>query len=132
MLVVSPNDLSLPDYLTAGSLGAFSLQFNVSVVNQYGEAVTGVEICTIACNSGIFVLQQGTANIYTGILTREAVLKAKDEVPVVEDRMIGGMKFMPRHPRHLGRAMPPAKMIGGAPSGGAMSAGGRGRMAGMY
>jgi hypothetical protein len=134
MFMVSPTDLSLPDYLTSGSLGAFQLQFQVSVYNQFDETVPNVELCVIACNSGIFVLQQGTANVYTGILTREAVLKAKEQKPVDdEDRMIGGANFlnssMAKHKRHV------KHMSAGAMSGGAVSAGARpamSRLHGMY
>ena len=135
VFIVSPTDLSLPDYLTAGSLGAFQLQFEASVYNQFNEVVN-VELCVVACNSGIFVLQQGTANIYTGILTREAVLASKKEEPMEEpDRMIGGKllnRGMVRHPRHLGMKMASApRAMGGAMSAGAMSAG-RSRLSGMY
>jgi hypothetical protein len=135
VFIVSPTDLSLPDYLTAGSLGAFQLQFEASVYNQFNEVVN-VELCVVACNSGIFVLQQGTANIYTGILTREAVIASKKERPVDEpDRMIGGKllnRGMVRHPRHLGmKMMAGPREMGGAMSAGAMSAG-RSRLSGMY
>ena len=135
VFIVSPTDLSLPDYLTAGSLGAFQLQFEASVYNQFNEVVN-VELCVVACNSGIFVLQQGTANIYTGILTREAVLASKSQEPTGEpDRMIGGKllnRGMVRHPRHLGMKMMTApRAVGGAMSAGAMSAG-RSRLSGMY
>jgi hypothetical protein len=135
VFIVSPTDLSLPDYLTAGSLGAFQLQFEASVYNQFNEVVN-VELCVVACNSGIFVLQQGTANIYTGILTREAVLASKSQEPTDEpDRMIGGKllnRGMVRHPRHLGmKMMAGPREMGGAMSAGAMSAG-RSRLSGMY
>jgi hypothetical protein len=129
MLVVSPTDLSLPDTLSAGSLGAFSLQFTAQVFNQFDVAVDHLELCVIACNSGIMVLSQGTTNIYTGMLTMEAVSAAKAQQPVlVPDRMVGGMlsRGMACHPRKFG-------MVGAAMSAGAMSAGAvRSRLAGMY
>lgn len=138
LFVVSPTDLSLPDMLSCGSLGAFSLQFNVQVFNQFDAAVPSVELCVIACNSGIMTLSQGTASLYTGLLTREAVLAAKQaEVSDEPSRMIGGMlsRGLARHPRVSGVM----KRIGGAMSAGAMSAGamsagavGRPRLAGMY
>jgi hypothetical protein len=127
MLVVSPTDLSISDNLSCGSLGAFSFQFNAQVFNQFGVAVQA-ELCVIACNSGIMVLNQGTTNIYTGMLTRDAVSAAKDTVPVaLPDRMVGGMlnRGLMVHPRRLG-------MVGAALSAGAASAGRMGRLAGMY
>jgi hypothetical protein len=131
MLVISPIDLSLPDNLSCGSLGAFSLQFRCDVFNQFDVAVPNVELCVIACNSGIMVLSQGTTNIYTGMLTREAVGMAKDQKPVVmPDRMVGGFlaRGLAMHPRRFGH------MSGAAMSAGAMSAGSaaKSRLAGMY
>jgi len=133
MFIVSPADLSLPDYLSSGSLGAFQLQFNAQVFNQFDEAIQ-VEICVIAANSGIFVLQQGTCSVYTGILTREAVLAAKSQQSTQsDDRMIGGMlsRGLARHPND-----PMVRMRGAAMSAGAMSAGAnlgmKSRLHGMY
>jgi hypothetical protein len=125
MLVVSPTDLSLPDNLSCGSLGAFSFQFNAQVFNQFGVAVQA-ELCVIACNSGIMVLDQGTTNIYTGMLTRDAVSAAKATTPVVmPDRMVGGML-------NRGLMMHPRRFMGGAMSAGAMSAGVKSKLASMY
>jgi hypothetical protein len=128
MFIVSPTDLSLPDNLSCGSLGAFSLQFTAQVYNQFGVGVAA-ELCVIACNSGIMVLNQGTAAIYTGILTRDAVDRAKREKAVVlPDRMVGGMlnRAMGMHPRRFG-------MMGSALSAGAMSAGAKmSKLSGMY
>jgi hypothetical protein len=131
MFVVSPSDLSLPDYLSSGSLGAFQLNFQATVYNQFNEVVP-VELCVIACNSGIWVTQQGTCSAYTGILTREAVLSSKTHHSTqAEDRMIGGnmlSRSVARHPMESRR--------GGAMSGGAMSGGAtlgmKSKLHGMY
>ena len=116
-----------PDNLSCGSLGAFSLQFTAQVYNQFGVAVPA-ELCVIACNSGIMVLNQGTAAVYTGVLTRDSVDRAKREKAVViPDRMIGGMlnRAMGMHPRRFG-------MMGSALSAGAASAGKMSKLSGMY
>ncbi len=129
MLVLSPTDLSLPDNLSSGSLGAFSVQFQVQVYNQFDVQVNNVELCVIACNSGIMVLNQGTTNIYTGMLTRDAVMSAKSSKPVeLPDRMIGGMlsRGLARNPRLMGL------MRGSAMSAGALSAGAKSKLSGMY
>ena len=84
--------MSLPDYLTSGSLGNFNLQFSISVKNYSSGTITP-EICVIAVNSGLFVTQQGVSSVYTGILTKEAVLNAKDKEPVPSkqvERLVGG------------------------------------------
>jgi hypothetical protein len=134
LFVVSPTDLSLPDMLAPGSLGAFSLQFTAQVFNQFDAAAPAqVELCVIACNSGIMTLSQGTASLYTGLLTREAVLAAKQQEPSDEgSRMIGGRvgmlsRALARHPRMVSAVR--SYMKGGVPSAGSMSAG---RLSGMY
>lgn len=79
LLVLNPAyDLSLPDYITAGSLGNYNFQFSVGVSNQLGETITP-EMVTICVNSGIFTTQQGVSSVYTGILTKEMVLDAKSK-----------------------------------------------------
>lgn len=77
LLVVNPAyDLSLPDYITCGSLGNYNFQFTVQVANQFPDTITP-EICVICVNSGVFTTQQGVSAVYTGILTKEMVLDAK-------------------------------------------------------
>lgn len=79
LLVISPAyDLSLPDYLTCGSLGNYNFQFSVGVTNQFTSAISP-ELIVITANSGIFTTQQGVSSIYTGILTKEMVLDAKSK-----------------------------------------------------
>lgn len=77
LLVLNPAyDLSLPDYITCGSLGNYNFQFSCSVSNQYASSIQP-EIIVICVNSGIFTTQQGVSAVYTGILTKEMVLDAK-------------------------------------------------------
>ena len=66
------------DYISAGSIGNYSLQVKAQVYNQAGEAVPDGELVIIAINSGIVVLEQGVSSVFTGILTKEDVLKASD------------------------------------------------------
>lgn len=96
LLVLNPvRDFSLPSYLSSSSLGQYQLQMNVTFENQYPFAVTP-EIVIITCNSGVFATTQGTSAIYTGILSKEVVLKTKEQNPVphldsVEyKRLVGG------------------------------------------
>ena len=97
LLVVSPTDLSLPSYLAPGSLGNFQLSLTMSISNQSAAAVDA-ELVVIAVNSGFMVTQMGQSSVFTGILTREAVLDAKQQKPVSEakyHRLVGG-KLMNR------------------------------------
>lgn len=90
LILSPPYDLSLPDYLSSGSLGNFNFQIQLDVENQSFGSVTP-EICVITVNSGIFITQQGVSSVYSGLLTREQTLRTKGE-PVSEEpcRRIGG------------------------------------------
>jgi len=97
LLILSPAmDLSLPDYLSAGSIGQYNFQMSINVTNIEGETVTP-EICIICVNSGIFSTIAGSSNIYTGILTKQMVLDSKTSQESVDPvssaqykRMVGG------------------------------------------
>jgi len=134
LLVLAPvYDFSLPSYLSASSLGQYQFQFNMTVGNQYPFTITP-EICIITMNSGVFTTQQGTSQIFTGILTKEQVLRTKEQNPVPHlttteyDRLVGGklanrgmgnvLKMIRSRPklRHAG-------IDGGVSSGGVSSGG---------
>jgi len=97
LLVLSPAyDLSLPDFLSSGSIGQYNFQFSINVTNIEGETITP-EICIICVNSGIFTTVAGSSNIYTGVLTKQMVLDAKTNEEAVDpvssvqyNRMVGG------------------------------------------
>jgi hypothetical protein len=148
LLVLNPvYDFSLPSYLSSSSLGQYQFQFNMEVYNQYDFNVVQPEICIVTVNSGIFATQQGTSQIFTGILTKEQVLRTKEQNPVphldsVEyKRMVGGKLSN----RGMGSVLKMAKnkamsamdlakgmsgmvgngVIGGAITGGSISSGGK-------
>jgi len=136
LLVLNPSlDFSLPSYLSASSLGQYQFQFNINVTNQFPFSITP-EICIVTMNSGIFAIQQGTAQIFTGILTKQQVLQTKEQNPVPHletseyQRLVGGklgnlgmanvLKMVRERPllKHISHVM-----SGGATSGGVMSGG---------
>jgi hypothetical protein len=146
LLVLSPvMDFSLPSYLSASSLGQYQFQFNMSVTNQYGFAIAQPEICIITVNSGVFATQQGTSQIFTGILTKEQVLRTKEQNPVPHlasadyQRLVGGKlmnrgmgavaSFVKENPKLVSAVADMARRqmggihSGGQHSGGAMSGG---------
>jgi hypothetical protein len=98
VLVLNPAyDLSIPDYLSSGSLGAYNFQFQVTCENYHvTSASITPEIVVICANSGVFSTIAGSSNIYTGILTKSMVLDAKKEAaenPIMSsqyERMVGG------------------------------------------
>ena len=148
LLVLNPvYDFSLPSYLSSSSLGQYQFQFNLTVRNNYPYAVVP-ELCIVTVNSGLFATQQGTSQIFTGILTKEQVLQTKAQNPVPHldsqeyQRLVGG-KFgnmgmsnvmkMVRHYRKNKKGEMGGAISGGASSGGAISggvpSGGRHRLA---
>jgi hypothetical protein len=146
VLVLSPPyDLSLPNYISSGSLGNYNFQFSVTLACQYPQEIFDIfndsipiELCVVCVNSGIFSTQQGVSAVYTGILTKEMVLssvngqQASAMTSQETSRMIGGqmlngaltaIRGMRKH--HKGGAM------GMATSGGAMGTASSGGARGM-
>ena len=140
LLVMNPVfDFSLPSYLSASSLGQYQFQFNLRVKNQYDFTIQQPEICIITINSGIFATQQGTSQIFTGILTKEQVLRTKEQNPVPHlasdeyKRMVGGklqnrgmgslMKMVKDVPKMITGMKGMLPQMGAGASGGGMSGG---------
>jgi hypothetical protein len=95
LLVLNPvYDFNLPSYLSNSSLGQYNLYFTINVTNQFSTAIANPEICVVTINSGIFTTQLGTSIINTGILTKEDVLRTKNQAPTLDTsdhrRFIGG------------------------------------------
>jgi hypothetical protein len=69
------------DYIASGAIGNFNLQITGECRNQGADTLpaNSVELVIIAINSGIVVVEQGVSSVYTGILTKEDVLKASDQ-----------------------------------------------------
>jgi hypothetical protein len=137
LLVLNPAlDFSLPSFLSGGSLGQFSFQFNINVTNQFQQTISP-EICIITKNDGIFVTQQGTSVIYTAILDKQTVLRTKEQDPVLDwnhhQRLVGGRlsslglsalsKIVKYHKKNKSHSGYHDQETGGATSGGAMSGG---------
>lgn len=126
MLVLDPAlDLSLPDYITNGSLGNYNLQINVFCVNQYGATITP-EVIIMCVNDGIMTTVQGVSSTFTGIITKQMCLDAKAMKgisSVEEARMVGGKLH------NMSSLRKP--MCAGVMSAG-VSSGGKSRLAGLY
>ena len=143
LFVLDSSDLGLEDYLSGGSLGQFNLQMNVLVNNQFPYTVVKPELCIIVCNEGIFSTIAGSSSIMTGLLTRETVLRTKEQEPAVDTesfrRFVGGVmsnssmanaasligKHYRKMPTPLANAIMGSGASGGAASGGAASGGRR-------
>ena len=86
LLVLNPVfNFNLPAYLSSSSLGQYNLYFTINVSNQFASAIKNPEIVVVTTiNSGIFTTQLGSSIINTGILTKEDVLRTKNQAPVLD------------------------------------------------
>lgn len=89
------NHIELDDVFSAGSIGQFQLQFQLDIENYSNQAFAAndLEICLITMNSGVFVLERGTSQTYTAILSRSDVLSAKSQPGMSGSdvkRLVGG------------------------------------------
>ena len=84
------------DYLAPGSLGQFHLLVTLSVYNNepYQWSANQWELFIIPLNSGIYAIERGVANLYTGLLTKADVLAASEGQEAYTrgtiKRMVGG------------------------------------------
>jgi len=128
LLVLNPAfDLSLPDYISCGSLGNYNLQMTIGCVNQFGEVVPTPEIVIVCENCGIMTTMSGVSSCFTGVLTKEMVLNAKGLAAVssVDDRRMVGGRALDGHRFRAAKHMLGAASSGGQSSGGASSGGSR-------
>lgn len=88
--------IQLPeDFYSCGSLGNFNLQVKCTATNRtaVNYASGECELVIITLNSGVFVSERGTSQVFTGILTKQDVLDASSQVAVSKGsvrRLVGG------------------------------------------
>lgn len=90
--------IELDDVFAPGSIGQFQLQFQVDLLNYdtvaYGSANPEQwELVLITQNTGVFVLERGTSQTYTAILSRSDVLAASSQPGYSSSavkRLVGG------------------------------------------
>lgn len=95
LLVVKPAyNFNLPSFLSGGSLGQYGLQVTLQCTNRLGQSVTNPEMCVVTVQSGIMVTSQGSSSLYSGLLTKDMVLQAKQQKPVIDSstysNLVGG------------------------------------------
>lgn len=127
--------IELDDVFAPGSIGQFQLQFKLNLANYTQDNLTNnLEICLITMNSGVFVLERGTSQTYTAILSRSDVLSASAQPSYSGSEVArlvgGGWEDMFKSVKNiadkgLGYARQGCKMLGnGQPSGGGSPSGG--------
>lgn len=125
--------IELDDVFAPGSIGQFQLQFSVEIENLSGTAYAdNTELVLITMNTGVFVLERGTSQTYTAILSRSDVLsassmpgyKSSDVKRLVGGAMEDGYKSLVGLP-DLGAGQSGGGQSGGGQSGGGQSGGGQ-------
>lgn len=93
ILVLNPTyDFSLPSYLSGGSLGQFGFQINCQYANLTGVDLVNPDLEIIVVNSGVMYTQQGSSTVFSGMLTKQAVLDAKNSGPDIDSEDLRGMR----------------------------------------
>ena len=87
--------IELDDVFAPGSIGQFQLQFQVDINNFSTTAYNAGEweLVLITQNTGVFVIERGTSQTYTAILSRSDVLAASSQPGYKASdvvRMVGG------------------------------------------
>lgn len=83
--------LNEPALQAPGSIGQYNLQINVDYVNNTGADLTG-QIIIMVMNSGLIAINNGSAQVYSGVLSKQMCLDASMQTPVSHGdltRMIG-------------------------------------------
>ena len=73
LLVLSASDLHLPDFISNGSVGQFSFQFQLTIRNLDSVNITP-EMLVITENTGVFVTQSGQSSVMTSLMTKQTVM----------------------------------------------------------
>ena len=125
--------IELDDVFAPGSIGQFQLQFSVEIENASLTTYTdNCELVLITMNTGVFVLERGTSQTYTAILSRSDVLsassmpgyKSSDVKRLVGGNMEDSFKSLVGLPDKLGMGQSGGGTSGGGTSGGGYSGGG--------
>lgn len=139
------------DFDAPGSIGAYNLQFNVTIRNYSESSFENPELVLITMNSGIMVLENGSSSVLTAILDKQTVLETSEQEPhsyssfqrQVGSGFLDNLKSIGKSLMPLAKALAPVarealsrsdnkyakgadsalKMLGLGASGGAMSGG---------
>jgi len=83
IVVIDPvRDLGLSDTISSSSLGQFGLQAIVSCQRMESienSEIGNIELCVLANYGGVMVTERGSSATMSGLLTKSAVLEAKEK-----------------------------------------------------
>jgi hypothetical protein len=97
-LVLRPGrDFALQAGQAPGLVGNFTLQFNITVGNQFAQSIAagGVNLYVVPISSGFFETIKGSSRIIKGVLTEQDILSAPPHAPdEALERKVGAGKHM--------------------------------------
>lgn len=90
-LVLRPGrDFALQAGQAPGLVGNFSLQFNVTLGNQWLVPITSISLFCVPISSGFFETIKGSSRIIKGVLTEQDILSSANAAPAADlDRLVG-------------------------------------------
>ena len=92
-LILKPGrDFALQAGQAPGLVGNFSLQFQLTLGNQFAVEITSINLYVVPISSGFFETIKGSSRIIKGVLTEQDILSA----PASADhsgRMVGGAEL---------------------------------------
>jgi len=101
-LVLRPGrDFALQAGQAPGLVGNFTLQFSITVGNQFSSDILagGVNLYVVPISSGFFETIKGSSRIIKGVLTEQDILSAPPHAPEEDlKRKVGGAK---QHKQHM-------------------------------
>ncbi|MFM7990589.1 MAG: major capsid protein V20 domain-containing protein [Candidatus Fonsibacter sp.] len=73
------------EYCAPSSLGTFNLQINLQVQNNQNEdwPSDSYKMVIMTLNSGVFVNERGTSSTFLSLLTKQDVLDALQQQPIL-------------------------------------------------
>lgn len=93
-LILKPGrDFALQAGQAPGLVGNFSLQFNLTIGNQFAANITSINLYVVPISSGFFETIKGSSRIIKGVLTEQDILSAPASAGD-GNRMVGGA-YMP-------------------------------------
>ena len=76
VLILSSRDLQLADFLSNGSTGQFSFQFDMTVRNLDSSNLVGFELVVITELNGLFITQNGQSSVMSSLMTKDVVISS--------------------------------------------------------
>lgn len=112
MIVIKPSkDIALSTGLAPSVSGNYVFQFNFSVLNTSGVPLTGLQLTTMAVNSGYFESIAGSSRVLQSVLSQKDVIEADAKGSVTSSDLTryvgGGVSSLGKHlSNSIQRALP--------------------------